>query len=252
MAVIIIPARKGSTRLKNKLLLQVKGKPVIYWTAENASKVKNVEKVIVATDSQEIADIFKNEKKIEAVLTPTDLKSGSDRVAYVAKELKEEKIINVQGDEPLLDPEDIEKVVEGLDETSVTTLCYPITDEEDYLNPNVVKVVLDKDSYALYFSRSPIPFYRDIDFSQMLNSFQNPVKKHIGVYGYRREVLLDFAYSLKPSPLEEIEKLEQLRLLYNGYKIKVFQAKKDTLGIDTKEDFEKFCFIMENIIVKKA
>ncbi len=245
MAVIIIPARKGSTRLKNKLLLQVKGKPVIYWTAENASKVKNVDKVIVATDSREIADIFKNEKKIEAVLTPLDLKSGSDRVAYVAKELNEEKIINVQGDEPLLDPEDIEKVVDGLDEAPVTTLSFPISSEEDYLNPNVVKVVLDKNRYALYFSRSPIPFYRDIDFSQMVSSFENPVQKHIGVYGYRKDVLVDFAYRLKPSYLEEIEKLEQLRLLYNGYKIKVFQAKKDTLGIDPPDTFERFCQLVE-------
>ncbi|RMD47021.1 MAG: 3-deoxy-manno-octulosonate cytidylyltransferase [Aquificota bacterium] len=245
MAVIIIPARKGSTRLKNKLLLQVKGKPVIYWTAENASKVKNVDKVIVATDSKEIADFFKNEKKIEAVLTPSDLKSGSDRVAYVAKELNEEKIINVQGDEPLLNPEDIEKVVKGLDEAPVTTLSFPIENEEDYLNPNVVKVVLDSENYALYFSRSPIPFYRDIDFSQMIKEFHKPVQKHIGVYGYRKEVLMDFAYRLEPSPLEEIEKLEQLRLLYNGYKIKVFEASKDTLGIDTKEDFEKFCKIFQ-------
>ena len=246
MAVIIIPARKGSTRLKNKLLLQVKGKPVIYWTAENASKVKNIDKVIVATDSQEIADIFKNEKRIEAVLTPSDLKSGSDRVAFVARELNEERIINVQGDEPLLNPEDIEKVVEGSDDASVTTLSFPIKNEEDYLNPNVVKVVTDSEGYALYFSRSPVPFYRDIDFSDMIKNFHNPVKKHIGVYGYRKDVLMDFAYRLKPSPLEEIEKLEQLRLIYNGYKIKVFEASKDTLGIDTKEDFEKFCQLVND------
>ncbi len=244
MPVIIIPARKGSTRLKNKLLLPVKGKPVIYWTAVNAAKTRNIDKVIVATDSKEIADIFKDQEKIEAVLTPSDLKSGSDRVAFVAKNLKDDKIINVQGDEPLLDPEDIEKVVNGLDEAPVATLSFPIKKEEDYLNPNIVKVVVDKENFALYFSRSPIPFYRDIDFSNMIESFKNPVKKHIGVYGYRKDALMDFAYSLKPSPLEEIEKLEQLRLLYNGYRIKVFQAKKDTLGIDTEEDFKKFCLIM--------
>lgn len=246
MAVIIIPARKGSTRLKNKLLLQVKGKPVIYWTAENASKVRNIKKVIVATDSKEIADIFKNEKKIEAVITPSDLKSGSDRVAYVAKDLNEEKIINVQGDEPLLDPEDIEKVVDGLDYADVTTLAYPISSEDDYFNPNVVKVVLDKMGYALYFSRSPIPFYRDIDFTQMIKNFKNPVLKHIGVYGYKKDILMKFAYSLKASIYENIEKLEQLRLLENGYKIKVFIANKDSLGIDTKEDFEKFCQLFED------
>ncbi|WP_457641536.1 3-deoxy-manno-octulosonate cytidylyltransferase [Persephonella sp.] len=241
MAVIIIPARKGSTRLKNKLLLEVKGKPIIRWTAENCIKVKNVDKVIVATDSTEILSIFKNDRNIEAVLTPEELNSGSDRVAYVAKELNEEKIINVQGDEPLLDPEDIEKVVDALDVADVTTLAFPLSDEKDYINPNIVKVVTNKNSYALYFSRSPIPFYRDIDFSEMVRKYKNAILKHIGIYGYKKDVLMDFAYKLPPSPLEDIEKLEQLRLLYNGYRIKVLTAKKDTLGIDTKEDFELFC-----------
>ncbi len=243
MAVIIIPARKGSTRLKNKLLLEVKGKPVIQWTAENCLKVKKAERVIVATDSEDIAKIFDG-SPVEAVLTPPDLKSGSDRVAYVAKDLDHKKIINVQGDEPLLLPEDIEKVIDGLEEADITTLSYPINSEDDYINPNVVKVVTDSKGYALYFSRSPIPFYRDIDFSDMLNTFKNPVMKHIGVYGYKKEALMDFAYRLKPSVYEQIEKLEQLRLLENGYSIKVFTAQKDTLGIDTEEDFEKFCRIV--------
>ncbi len=245
MAVIIIPARKGSTRLKNKLLLQVKGKPIIQWTAENCLKVKSARKVIVATDSEEILNIFKN-SPVEAVLTPSDLKSGSDRVAFVAKDLNEEKIVNVQGDEPLLEPEDIEKVIEYLDEAEITTLSFPIKKEEDYINPNIVKVITDKNGYALYFSRSPIPFYRDLDFTQMLNSFESPVKKHIGIYGYRKKALMDFAFGLKPSMYEQIEKLEQLRLLENGYKIKVIPARKDTVGIDTKEDFETFCRLMEN------
>ncbi|WP_297473633.1 3-deoxy-manno-octulosonate cytidylyltransferase [Persephonella sp.] len=243
MAVIIIPARKGSTRLRNKLLLEVKGKPVIQWTAENCLKVKNAEKVIVATDSEDIAKIFAG-SPIEAVLTPSDLKSGSDRVAYVAKDIDQEKIINVQGDEPLLLPEDIQKVIDGLDDAQITTLSFPINNEEEYINPNVVKVVTDREGYALYFSRSPIPFYRDIDFSQMLRKFKNPVMKHIGVYGYRKDALMDFAYRLKPSVYEQIERLEQLRLLENGYRIKVFTAQKDTLGIDTEEDFEKFCRII--------
>ncbi len=244
MAVIIIPARKGSTRLKNKLLLQVKGKPVIQWTAENCLRVKNASRVIVATDSQEIADIFKN-SPVETVLTPSDLNSGSDRVAFVAKNLQEEKIINVQGDEPLLEPSDVEKVIEALDEAPISTLAYPIQNEEDYLNPNVVKVVIDKKGYALYFSRSPIPFYRDIDFSQMIKNFETPVLKHIGVYGYRKEALMDFAFKLSQTTYERIEKLEQLRLLENGCRIKVIKASKDTLGIDTKEDFEKFCQIVD-------
>jgi 3-deoxy-manno-octulosonate cytidylyltransferase (CMP-KDO synthetase) len=245
MAVIIIPARKGSTRLKDKLLLEVKGKPIIYWTAENCRKVSNVDKVIVATDSEEIRKIFRNEKGIDAVITPSNLKSGSDRVAFVAKELKEEKIINVQGDEPLLDPKDIEKVVDGLDEAEITSLYFPIEDEDHYINPNIVKVVLDKENYALYFSRSPIPFYRDISFEEMKKKYEKIPAKHIGVYGYKKEVLLKFAYELNPSPIEEIEKLEQLRLLYNGYRIKLFQANKDTVGIDTKEDYQHFCKLVE-------
>ena len=221
----------------------MKGKPVIRWTAENCLKVKNADRVIVATDSEEIASIFDG-SPVEAVLTPSDLKSGSDRVAYVARDIDADRIINVQGDEPLLDPSDIQKVIEGLSEADVTTLSYPITDEEDYINPNVVKVVTDKNGYALYFSRSPIPFYRDIDFTQMIKGFKNPVKKHIGVYGYRKEVLMDFAYRLEPSDYEQIEKLEQLRLLENGYRIKVLPAEKDSLGIDTEEDFKRFCSIV--------
>ncbi len=221
----------------------MKGKPVIRWTAENCLRVKNADRVIVATDSEEIASIFDG-SPVEAVLTPSDLKSGSDRVAYVARDIDADRIINVQGDEPLLDPSDIQKVIEGLSEADVTTLSYPITDENDYINPNVVKVVTDRNGYALYFSRSPIPFYRDIDFTQMINGFKNPVKKHIGVYGYRKEVLMDFAYRLEPSDYEQIEKLEQLRLLENGYRIKVLPAEKDSLGIDTEEDFKRFCSIV--------
>ncbi|MDQ7056175.1 MAG: 3-deoxy-manno-octulosonate cytidylyltransferase [Persephonella sp.] len=225
MTVIIIPARKGSTRLKNKLLLQVKGKPVIQWTAENCLNVKGISKVIVATDSEEIASVFKN-SPVEAVVTPSDLKSGSDRVAYVAKDLKDEKIINVQGDEPLLDPEDIQKVAQALDRSDVSTLSYPITTEEDYINPNVVKVVTDRKGYALYFSRSPVPFYRDIDFSQMLNSFRFPVKKHIGIYGYNRDVLLDFAYKLKPSTYRTDRKVRTAQAFRKRIQDKSYKCKK--------------------------
>ncbi len=241
MAVIIIPARKGSTRLKNKLLLNVKNKPIIRWTVENCMLVDGVNKVIVATDSEDIKSVLEDISDIEVVMTPSDLKTGSDRVAYVAKDLEDEFIINVQGDEPLIPPQDIEKLIEELKNADVTTLVYPITSEEDFLNPNVVKVVVDKDNYALYFSRSPIPFYRDIDFATLKQKYPDLPLRHIGIYGYRKNVLLDFAYKLEHAPIEDIEKLEQLRLLYNGYNIKVVMASKNTIGIDTKEDFEKFC-----------
>ncbi len=244
MAVIIIPARKGSTRLKNKLLLNVRNKPIIQWTVENCLLVDGVKKVIVATDSEDIKSVLEDIKEIEVVMTPSDLKSGSDRVAYVAREIDDEKIINVQGDEPLIPPQDIEKLIEELDNADVTTLAYPLSSEEKFLNPNIVKVVVDKDNYALYFSRSPIPFYRDIDFKKMKESYKNIPLRHIGIYGFRRDVLMDFAYKLEHAPIEDIEKLEQLRLLYNGYRIKVVLASRETIGIDTKEDFEQFCKIV--------
>jgi len=244
LAVIIIPARKGSTRLKNKLLLNVKNKPVIQWTVENCLLVEGVNQVIVATDSEEIKSVLKDIPEVNVVMTPSNLKTGSDRIAYVAKDIEDEFIINVQGDEPLIPPTDIENLLQELKLADITTLAYPISSEEDFLNPNIVKVIVDKYNYALYFSRSPIPFYRDIDFSTLKKLYPDLPLRHIGIYGYRKEVLLDFAYKLDNAPIEEIEKLEQLRLLYNNYKIKVIKASKETIGIDTKEDFEKFCQIV--------
>ena len=241
MAIIIIPARESSTRLKNKLLLEVCGKTVIQWTVENCLKVKDIEKVIVATDSEKIKNILKD-VDVEVIMTPSNLNSGSDRIAYVAKNIKNEHIINVQGDEPLLEPADIEKVANSLNDAPVSSLYYPIMEEEDFLNPNIVKVVMDEDEYALYFSRSPIPYPREDNFYSLKE--KGLVNKHIGVYGYKRDILLEFAYKLAPSPLEQVEKLEQLRLLHNGIKIKMNKASKDTIGIDTKEDFEKFCKII--------
>ncbi|WP_457621339.1 3-deoxy-manno-octulosonate cytidylyltransferase [Persephonella sp.] len=245
MAVIIIPARLGSTRLKNKLLLEANGKPIIRWTAENCLKVRNAEKVIVATDSKLIMDVFKDQKKIDLVLTPSDLKSGTDRVAYVARELETDKVINVQGDEPLIDPEDIERLIESLDFTDVSTLSFPLKSEDEYLDPNVVKVVTDRNGFALYFSRSPIPFCRDLNFNQIVKTYKSIILKHIGIYGYRKDILLKFAFSMDTPPIEQIEKLEQLRLLYNGFRIKVLTASKDTLGIDTEEDYKRFCKIIK-------
>jgi CMP-2-keto-3-deoxyoctulosonic acid synthetase len=165
---IVIPARKGSTRLKDKLLLSVNGKPVIAWTVENCLKTDIP--VIVACDSQEFVEILKD-YPIEIILTPSDLKSGSDRIAYAVKDKDLDYIVNVQGDEPLIEPGDIVKLFDLLKDSSVATLYYPIQKEDDYLNPNIVKVISDKDDFAIYFSRSPIPFYRDLDFNQMLKTF---------------------------------------------------------------------------------
>jgi 3-deoxy-manno-octulosonate cytidylyltransferase (CMP-KDO synthetase) len=241
MATVIIPAREKSTRLPRKLLIEVEGKPIIRWTVENCLNIDGIDKIIVATDSEAIANTVKDLKNVEAVLTPSDLKTGSDRIAFVSKELKTDKIINIQGDEPIFSPEDINKVISALDESDVSTLAHKISSKEEYLNPNNVKVVLDKNGYALYFSRSPIPYLRDTEFSPEMNIY-----KHIGIYGYRRDVLLDFAYKLESPFIEEAEKLEQLRLLYHGYKIKVIITENKTLGIDTEEDLNKFITYLQS------
>jgi len=236
LSVIVVPARENSSRLKRKLLIEVEGKPIIRWTIENCLKVKGVDRVIVATDSERIRDVLEG-LDIDVILTPKDIQTGSDRIAYVSKEIDDDKIINIQGDEPILFPDDIEKVIDALDVSDVSTLAHRIESEEEYLNPNNVKVVLDKDNYALYFSRSPIPYLRDTDF----NNIDSPnIYKHIGVYGYKRDVLLEFAYKLKQPFIETAEKLEQLRLLYYGYRIKVIITENKTLGIDTIEDLESF------------
>ncbi len=241
MKAVIIPAREGSTRLKNKMLLEICGKPLIRWTVENCLKVKNV-KVIVATDSTKIRDAIKD-LNIDVEITPSNLNSGSDRIAYVVKKRPEiSTIVNVQGDEPLISPDDIQTILKKLEEDNVVSLYYPINSIQEYENPNVVKVVLDKNSYAIYFSRSRIPFSRDDNFSFLKKN--SLINKHIGVYGYRRDVLLDFAYNLTPPPLEEAEKLEQLRLLYHGYRIKMIKASKNTIGVDTFEDYQKICNLL--------
>ncbi|RUM48569.1 MAG: 3-deoxy-manno-octulosonate cytidylyltransferase [Hydrogenothermus sp.] len=243
MATVIIPARRGSTRLKDKLLLKVKDKPIIYWTVSNCLKAKNIDKVIVATDSIEIQNAL-YDLPVEVVITPMCISCGSDRIAYVAQNISDEIIINVQGDEPTVSANDIDNIAKTLENEDCVSLYYPIENEEDFKNPNVVKVVMDKNNYALYFSRSHIPYPRDISFEGLKKL--SMANKHIGVYGYKRNVLLDFAYNLESPQIEQIEKLEQLRLLYSGYKIKMIRATKDTIGIDTYEDYERFKNYLEN------
>ena len=245
MATIVIPAREKSTRLPEKLLIEVKGKPIIRWTVENCLKIKNIDKVVVATDTERIRDILKD-LDVNIYLTSKSIKSGSDRIASVLKYIDDENIINVQGDEPLINRADIERLANVLKEESITTLAYPISREEDFKNPNIVKVVLDKDNYALYFSRSQIPYPRDIQFDELAKRFN--IYKHIGIYGYKKEILYRFSYSMEHSPLEEIEKLEQLRFLYNGYRVKVVIAKEETVGIDTEEDLKRFKRLLDRVM----
>jgi len=241
----VIPARYGSTRFPGKPLAMIHGKPVIQYVFENAAHSDQVDDVVVATDHE---DIFNVVRKFggNAQMTRTDLPSGSDRVAEVAKRLMYDIIVNVQGDEPLLTPDMISGAVAILktSDAHVGTLATRIRDPKDMFDPNIVKTVFDLNYNALYFSRAPIPFYRGkfLPSGERFQSFDasSPFKayKHIGIYSYRRNVLLDLT-ALPPSDLENAEKLEQLRALENGYTIKISITDKDTVGVDTPGDLER-------------
>ena len=229
----IIPARYKSTRLEGKPLADIDGKPMIQHVYERASKSKKLDDLLVATDDQRIIDAV-NKFGGKAVLTSEKHPSGSDRVAEVAKKLDADIVVNVQGDEPFINPEMIDEVVEPFENKSLlmATLMHEVLDESDFENPNVVKVVVNREGFALYFSRSLIPYPRNrIDFH---------VYEHIGLYSYRKDFLLKLT-KLPPTPLERIESLEQLRALENGYKIKVILTRKEyiPLSIDTEEDLKK-------------
>jgi 3-deoxy-manno-octulosonate cytidylyltransferase (CMP-KDO synthetase) len=247
--IAIIPARYASTRLVGKLLLSIGSKPLILHTLEQAKKAVGIDRVIVATDDERILCAVQ-ESGHEAMLTSPDHQSGSDRIAEVAADLPVGSIIvNVQGDEPLIPPGTIEKAVAAMvadENIMMATTCEPIREPQDVLSPDVVKVVTDKQGFALYFSRSPVPFPRDAvkrngslekalrDEPDLLAGF----KKHTGLYVYRREFLLDFT-KMRRSKLERTEMLEQLRVLENGTKIKVVEVTESSIGVDTAEDLER-------------
>ena len=247
--IAIIPARIFSTRLVNKLLLELNGKPLILHTLEQTKKARNISRVIVATDSEAILKVVEASGN-EAVLTSENHQSGSDRIAEVAANLPENSIIvNVQGDEPLIPPSTIESAVEALlndDAIQMATTCEPIDNIKDVLSPDVVKVVTDENDFALLFSRSPIPFPRDAvkKYGTLENALQNEphlislFRKHTGLYVYRREFLLKFT-KFEQTNLEKTEMLEQLRALENGAKIKVVEVTESSIGVDTAEDFER-------------
>ncbi len=262
--IAIIPARLASTRLPDKLLLPLAGKSLILWTVEQAKKARNISRVIVASDSKEILRVVE-ENGDEAVLTSEKHQSGSDRIAEVAENLPENSIIvNVQGDEPLISPTTIEKAVNAIlqdDSVEMATTCEPIYDAKDFLSSDVVKVVSDENGFALYFSRSPIPFPREAvrkhgtlenalrEEKDLLSLF----RKHTGLYVYRREFLLKYT-KLKQTNLEKTEMLEQLRALENGARIKVVKVSENSIGVDTREDFERVEKIIERqkITYRKA
>ncbi|MDI6804358.1 MAG: 3-deoxy-manno-octulosonate cytidylyltransferase [Bacteroidota bacterium] len=242
----IIPARFASTRLPGKPLVDLTGKSMIQRVYEQAKKAKLVNEVIVATDDSRIEEVVKSFNG-KVVMTPKDIKSGSDRIAFVAKNLDDADIIvNVQGDEPLLSPEMIDEAVLPLlqdDSIEVATLVKVITDESDLKNPNVPKVVLNDEGYAVYFSRSPIPYFREEgNHDEWLKS--HTYYKHIGLYVFRKKFLLMFT-SWRESLLERAEKLEQLRIIENGFKIKAVVTKYESIPVDTPEDVERIKQILE-------
>jgi len=233
----VVPARLKSTRLPDKMLADLHGRPMIAVTAASARNSAAFSQVVVATDSQRIVDAVEG-YGFKAFLTDPELTSGTARVAEVAKQIDADVYVNIQGDEPLIDGEGLRRVVDSFVEDSVemASLWFPLT-EEDEKNPNTVKVVLDAQQFALYFSRSLIPFPRNWDLFDP--------KKHLGVYGYRRDTLLKLV-ELESCDLERIESLEQLKALYYGIRIKMVRAARDSLGVDTHADLEKVRQILKS------
>lgn len=233
----VIPARIGSTRLPKKMLATIRGKAIVQMTYQAACKCPDFDKVIVATDSVEIANKAK-EVGAEVVMTPENINTGSDRVAFVAKDFPEyDIIVNLQGDEPFMKPEMLSQLVQPFKsdpELKMATLGFKLNFEQDYNNPDIVKVILDKNDNAIYFSRSPIPYFRQqrekIDHLKILH--------HIGLYAYNREFLLEYT-QLPQTPLEQAELLEQLRALENGIKIRVAETEFKTLEINNADELER-------------
>jgi len=240
MIIGIIPARFASSRLLGKPLADIGGKPMIQHTFENASESKLLNKLIIAVDDEKVNKVAKS-FGAETVMTPKSISTGSDRIAFVAEKYSpSDVIVNIQGDEPFIKSEMIDQAIEPLlfdPSVNISTLAKRIQTINELKNPSIVKVVFDYQNFALYFSRSPIPFVRDATTNseriQMV-----PIYKHIGLYVYRKDYLIQFT-QLEPTDLEKAEKLEQLRFLENGYKIKIVETEFDSISVDTPEDLEK-------------
>jgi len=230
----IIPARYGSTRFPGKPLALIAGKPLIERVVERCRMAGSLGEVLVATDDERIRTLAEKFCRVE--MTSVEHASGSDRIAEVASRLDCDAVLNIQGDEPLLEPEVIDVVVRALYGAEMSTAATRIKLAEEYDNPNVVKVVVNSAGQALYFSRRTIPFLRDAasgSVSEQLAAF--PFLKHLGLYGYRRETLLRLV-KFPVSTLEKAEKLEQLRALENGVPIAVVQVNYDSIGVDVPAD----------------
>lgn len=241
--IIVIPARLNSSRLPNKVLLDLKGKTVVQRVYEQCIKVNGIDEVYIATDSHEVKksclDFTRN-----IIMTRESHESGTDRIAEAVENIECDVIINVQGDEPFIDVKLIEELAQVFEDDTVNmaSAMHKIKLVEDLKNPNVVKVTVDTQRNALYFSRSIIPHHRD-EWDTLLNHHKTipaPLKfyRHLGIYGYTKSFLLHYA-KMDHSYLERLEKLEQLRVLENGYKIKMIETDYNSIGIDTMEDYKK-------------
>jgi len=238
----VIPARLGSTRLHRKMLVEINGKPLVYYTWSKAKKAKKLDEVVIATDSKEIKEVAET-FGARVVLTSASIKSGSQRVAAAAKLFKDfipSIVVNIQGDEPMMPPKAIDTTVELLlndAEAHMSTVATPFVTTEDLKDPGMVKVVLNKQNYALYFSRSIIPHQRT-QYTKYLN--------HLGIYGFRNEFLTVYN-KLKQTPLDKAESLEQLRVLEHGYSIKVGVGNFRRVEVNTPHELEVARRLMKHV-----
>ncbi|MCH7973140.1 MAG: 3-deoxy-manno-octulosonate cytidylyltransferase [Bacteroidetes bacterium] len=240
MVIGVIPARFGSSRLLGKPLANIGGKPMLQHTFESASKSKFIKKIVIAVDDERVGDVaskFCN----DVVLTPKTIETGSDRIAYVAEKMPEVKIVvNIQGDEPFINGRMIDEAIEPLlfdKNIRVSTLAKRIVSVEELKSNSIPKLVFDYENFVLYFSRAPIPYVQGVKSNLDKLGTAN-IYKHIGLYVFRRNTLLKFT-KLGQTDLEKAEKLEQLRMLENGIKIKVVVTEFDTLSVDTPDDLER-------------
>lgn len=231
----VIPARYASTRLPGKPLVRIAEKPMIQHVVERVRRAERVSRVVVATDDDRIKAAVESFGG-EAIMTRRDHRSGTDRVAEVAVHVPAEVYVDVQGDEPLIDPATVDAVVAAIvddDSVRIATPCTAILQPNDIMDPNVVKVARDFDGNALYFSRAPIPWVRDTAAPVVVRHW-----KHIGLYAFRRDALLEYP-TLPPGELERVEQLEQLRWLENGFGIRVVETDYDAVSVDVPADIER-------------
>ena len=243
-SVCVIPARFASSRLPGKPLAKIGNKPMIQWVYEQAVKADKIDRVIVATDH---ADIEKEVESFggEVVMTDPELASGTDRVAAAVQKIDTDIVINLQGDEPFVEPELLNKLVSAFSDSEIymATPIRKIESLEDLNDPNLVRVVKDVNNYALYFTRNVIPYLRDHNKKEWINKFK--YFKHVGIYAYRL-TFLNILTTLSVSELEKAERLEQLRVLENGYRIYTIETEYDSMSVDTPEDLIKVNQLLEN------